>query len=216
MELLELLAHRVVEECITLFNSNSTYRKTQESKLIQELSLQCVEMQERYTALIDMGMIWRMVTPSAEDRHTQDGTPYKWSDYASKVGSIIVARHHHAERIICVNDPYDLTFSTKDDKRNIPKTYIKLSDPFPSARSFKTLLCSAGNKGRLQKLICSYLTATLHREIIYSVGSQCTNLTTQQPMSPHYSFDHSEADTVLFSIILCSYARVRLQWPCCH
>ena len=36
----ELLAHRVVEECVTLFNCNGTYRKTQKSKLIQKLSLQ--------------------------------------------------------------------------------------------------------------------------------------------------------------------------------
>ena len=35
----ELLEHRVVEECMALFNSNGTYRKTQKSKLIQKLSL---------------------------------------------------------------------------------------------------------------------------------------------------------------------------------
>lgn len=30
----ELLEHRVVEECVALFNSNGTYRKMQKSKLI--------------------------------------------------------------------------------------------------------------------------------------------------------------------------------------
>ena len=35
---------------------------------------------------------------------------------------------------------------------------MKLDDPFPSATAFKTLLCSVSNKGRLQKLMCSYLT----------------------------------------------------------
>ncbi|CAL8328785.1 unnamed protein product [Merluccius merluccius] len=34
----ELLEHCVVEDCVTLFNSNGTYRKTQKSKLIQKLS----------------------------------------------------------------------------------------------------------------------------------------------------------------------------------
>ena len=53
----ELLEHRIVEECVALFNSNGTYRKTQKSKLIQKLSLQSVDLQEPYTALIDMGMI---------------------------------------------------------------------------------------------------------------------------------------------------------------
>ncbi len=39
---------------------------------------------------------------------------------------------------------------------------------------------------------------TADAEIIYSVGSQCTNLSTKQPMA-NYSFDQSEADTVMFS-----------------
>jgi hypothetical protein len=210
VDLNDLLEHRVVEECLALFNSNGTYRKTQKSKLIQKLSLQPVDLQEPYTAVIDMGMIWRMATPSAEDRQTQLGTPYKWSDYVEKVSSIILARHSNAERIICVNDPYDAPYSTKDDERDlrvqgkehIPNTYMKLSDTFPSAQAFKTLLCSVSNKGRLQTMICAYLTdlaESVDAEIIYSVGSLCTNLSTKQPME-NYSFDQSEADTVLFSM----------------
>ena len=92
----ELLEHRVIEECVGLFNSNGTYRKTQKSKLIQKLSIQPVNLQEPYTALIDMGMIWRMATPSAEDWRTEDGTLYKWSDYVHHVSSIIFTRHHNA------------------------------------------------------------------------------------------------------------------------
>ena len=119
VDLHELLEHHVVEECVALFNSNGTYRKTQKSKLIQKFSLQPVDLQEPYIALIDMGMIWRMATPTAEDRQTQDGTPYKWSNYVQKVSSIIFARHNNATRIICANDPYDTTYSIKDDKRDL-------------------------------------------------------------------------------------------------
>lgn len=144
----ELLEHRVVEECVALFNSNGTYRKTQKSKLIQKLSLQSVDLQEPYIALVE-GMIWRMATPSAEDQQTQDGTPYKWLDYVHKVSSIILARHGDVNRIICVNDLYDAAYSTKDDEQDlrvqgnahVPNTYMKFGDPFPSARAFKTLLC---------------------------------------------------------------------------
>ena len=111
--------------------------------------------------------------------------------------------------ISCVNDPYDAANSTKDDERDlraqgkahIPNTYMKLDDPFPSARAFTTLLCSVSNKRRLQKLICSYLNdiaQTVDAEIVYSVGSHCTNLSTQQPMQ-NYCFYQSEADTILFS-----------------
>ena len=38
-------------------------------------------------------------------------------------------------------------------------------------------------------------------EIVSSVGSHCTKLSTQQPME-NYSLDQSEADTVLFSTAL--------------
>ncbi|KAK7068464.1 hypothetical protein SK128_003533 [Halocaridina rubra] len=76
-------------------------------------------MQEPYIVLIDMGTIWRKAIPSTEDRQMQDGTPYKWLDYVHKLSSIILARHGNAERIICVNDPYDAAYSTKDDERDL-------------------------------------------------------------------------------------------------
>ena len=79
---------------------------------------------------------------------------------------------------------------------------MKLSDHFPTAQVFKTLLCSSSNKkGWLQKVICDYLTdlaKSVDAEIVYSVGSHSTNLSTQQPME-NYSFDQSGADTVFFS-----------------
>ena len=34
----ELMKHRVSEECLTLFNANGTFRKTQKSKLLQKLA----------------------------------------------------------------------------------------------------------------------------------------------------------------------------------
>ena len=136
-------------------------------------------------------------------------TPYKWSNYVQKVSSIIFACHNDATRIICVNDPYDTACSTKDDERDlrvqgrahVPNIYMKFNDTFPSARAFKTLLCSTSNKGRLQKLIRRHMTdlaQSVHAEIVYSVGSDCTNLSTQESM-PDYSFSQSEADTILFS-----------------
>ena len=77
----------------------------------------------------------------------------------AKMLSIILARHGDADRIICVNDPYDVAYSTKDDERDmrvqvkahVPNSYMKLADSFP-ARAFKTLLCIVSNKGRLQKI----------------------------------------------------------------
>ena len=71
---------------------------------------------------------------------------------------------------------------------------MKLDNPFFSATAFKTLLCIFSNKGWLQELICSYLTnlaQNVNAGITYSVGSHCTNLSTQQPMQ-NYRFDQSE------------------------
>ena len=153
-----MLEHRVVEECIALFNSNGIHRKTQ-----KKLSVQHVGLQETYVARVDMGIIWRMATPTADDRQTQDGTPYKWLDYVHKVSSVILARHGDADRITCVNDPHDAAYSTKDDERDlqgkvhVPNTYMKLADPFQCARAFKTLLCSVSNKGQLHKLVAATL-----------------------------------------------------------
>jgi len=99
-----------------------------------------------------------MATPSAEDRQTQDGTPYKWSDYVHNVSSIIFARHGDADRIICVNDPYGAPYSTKDDERDmrvqgkahVPNTYMKLADlsPVPE-RSKRSCVASAINDMQL-------------------------------------------------------------------
>jgi len=66
---------------------------------------------------------------------------------------------------------------------------------------------SVSNKGWLQTLIHSYMTSltqNAHVEIVYSVGSHCTNLSGQQWL-PDYSFDQSEADTIFFSVytVLC-------------
>ena len=77
-----------VEECVTLFNSIDTHRKMRKSKVIQNVPLQYVCLQEPNVALVDMGMIWRKAIPSAEGQRTQHGTPYKWSDYVHKVSPL--------------------------------------------------------------------------------------------------------------------------------
>ena len=127
-----------------------------------------------------MGMIWRLASPTVEDREKGDGSPYTWSDYTKKIASIILARHMDAITIICINDPYDYTDSIKDDESelriqgqgHIPNVFMKADDQFPSSREFKTILCSAGNKKRLQTLINAQLSEfskSIKQELLYSV-----------------------------------------------
>jgi len=66
----------------------------------------------------------------------------------------------------------------------------------------------------MQKLIGSYLAdfaRNTNIDVIYSIGSHCTNLSSQQNMD-QYSFDQSEADTIIFSFyaVLRESARVWL------
>ncbi len=142
------MKQRLTEEYLSLFNVNGTFRKTQKSKLLQKLTQQPLDVPS-YTALVDMGMIWRLASPTMEDRENGDGSPYTWGDYTNKISSMILARHMDATTIICVNDPYDHTDSIKDDERelriqgqgHIPNVFMKSSDQFPTAREFKTILC---------------------------------------------------------------------------
>ena len=56
VDLSELFEHRVIEESMALFHSNGTYRKTHKSNLLRKLFLQSAHIQEKHTALVDMGM----------------------------------------------------------------------------------------------------------------------------------------------------------------
>ena len=118
VDLNDLLEHRVVEECTSIFNSNGTYRKIVKSQLTQCFKFVSTDIQGPYTALVDMGMVWRMAVPTTEDR-SDDNSKLKWFNYGENVCSIIFSRHTNAERIVCVNDEYDTPYSIKDDEREL-------------------------------------------------------------------------------------------------
>ena len=155
-----MISNHLTAECLPLFSANGSFRKTHKSKLLEKLTHQLVYVPS-CIALIDMGMIWRFASPTAEDREKGDGTRYTWGDYSQKVVSIILARHVNATKIICVNDPYDHAQSIKDKEHDlhvqgeghIPNVFMKSSHLFPSPHEFKTLLCCPGNKKHLQNLI---------------------------------------------------------------
>ena len=67
----EVLDHRVTDECLPIFNVNGTFRKIQKSKLLKCMDYSEVEAPVRYTAIVDMGFIWRLATPTKEDHEKQ-------------------------------------------------------------------------------------------------------------------------------------------------
>ena len=115
-----------------------------------------------YTAIIDMGLIWRKTTPTTEDREKPDGTKFTWGDYAEKLVNFVLDRHQNTERIILVNDSYQQSHSIKDSERllsqktqSVKNVVVKSEDRFPSSRDFYSLLEKSENKSRLQAFIHS-------------------------------------------------------------
>ena len=73
----KIFHHRIAEHCLSIFNANGTMRKCQKSKLIDNLKF--VEINpSQYTAIVDMGMIWRTAIPNNDERQKIDGTEYTW------------------------------------------------------------------------------------------------------------------------------------------
>ena len=94
-------------------------RKTCKSKLLEFFDLDpVVRKPHNYVSLVDMGLIWRLATPTPEDREAKkrDGSLYCWSDYLQKISSLIFSRHSEAKMIILVNDKYNIELSIKDDE----------------------------------------------------------------------------------------------------
>ena len=142
IQLESVLESRVTEECLSLYNVDGSMRKTGKSKLLELFNLDPVDEEPRdHVSLVDMGMIWRLATPTPEDREARkrDGTEYRWSDYLEKICAIILSRHADARLIILVNNKYYLPFSIKDDENDrrpgkhphIPNVFPKPGDTFP-------------------------------------------------------------------------------------
>ena len=214
-----ILEHRVTDECLSLYNVDGSMRKTTKCKLLDYFNLQPVQYRiTQYASIVDMGLIWRLATPTADDREKKrrDGVEYKWKDYLEKIVNLIELRHSGAELIIIINDPYKLPFSIKDDEHNrrleghtgAGNVFPKPHDKFPAPSEFNSFLCYSGNKVRLQDLVKTSLKQSARADcIIYCVDGESTNLGTGVNSDFHFDFNHAEADTM----ILTAYAQLRDQ-----
>ena len=218
LQLEEALDGRVTEECLSVYNVDGSMRKTAKSKLLDLFNLDPVaERPRHHISLVDMGLIWRLATPTPIDREERkrDGVDYSWNDYLDKICTTILSRHADANLIILVNDKYDLPFSIKDDEHDrraakfphLPNVFPKPADTFPVAAEFNKIMVNSANKVRLQKLVKEQLKTYVGQgqsTIIYCEGDTSTNLNTGE-VSREYAFKHAEADTMLLS----AYAKIR-------
>ena len=62
------LAGRITEVCLFIFNVDGSMRKTAKSKLLELCNLEPVGITiYKCICLVDMGLIWRLATPTPED-----------------------------------------------------------------------------------------------------------------------------------------------------
>ena len=137
---LEILVEKwVTEECLSMYNVDGSLRKTAKSKLLQSFTREPQLNPNEFTSLVDMGLIWRLTTPTSDDRDgkKRSGVEYTWKDYLDKICSIVFARHSNAIKIILINDKY-VGSSIKDDEHdrraakyaNLPNVYQKVVTSF--------------------------------------------------------------------------------------
>jgi len=177
----DVLQHHVTSECLSISNANGTFQKSQKSKLLQTLAMNVIPEPEVYTSIIDMGLIWRLSTPSMEDRGRAWERSIPGVTNAKKMMNLVLRRHGNAGRIICVNDSYDQNYinSIKDRERilrqkqlPIRNVFMKAEDKFPSTRDFHPLLSKSENKIHLQAFLQNEFqrtATTTDTEIIYCV-----------------------------------------------
>ena len=211
--LFDILQHRVTTECLSLFNPNGAMIKTQKSKLLESFTFNQLDASKmnHYAALVDMGFMWRLCFPSAEDREKNDESHFTWRDYASKIFTTITGRHTNADVIIFVNDPYDLTESLKSEEHENRKSnfyihgsrnvHIKPMDKLPNKTNLASFFANKSNKMRLQEYLKNEFRSKVKsfpgKTFIYSVQRECENLRSGSKM-PDYECNHQEADTIIF------------------
>ena len=113
-----VLNGRTTEEYLQV---DGSMRKTVKSKLLDLFNLDPIgENPNEYISLVDMGCIWHLATPTPEDSESkkQVGSEYQWIDYIEKISAIILSCHSNTNRMILVNDRYDLINSIKDDEHD--------------------------------------------------------------------------------------------------
>ena len=172
----ELFCNRVTYECLAAFHFGSSMQKTQESKALEKCNMSPTANSPReYICLVDMGFIWRLTTPTPADRDIvcRCGSKYTWGDFCKKVVSIIVSRHSSATKIVCVNDVYNLEYTTIDDEQDRRSKSMKNIPNIPIFHSIYEY-SNSSKKVRLQQFIEMKLkeySNTTVKEII-----QCTSL----------------------------------------
>ena len=110
------------------------------------MRLSCVYC-SKYISIVNMGLLWRLSTPSSVNKIRGDGTVVKWKNYVCKVFDTIVRRHPSAFMNTTVNDFFgnDVINVEDRDRQKRSATHVggqmKISFPtkerrFPGTKKF--------------------------------------------------------------------------------
>ena len=83
----EIMKHRLTEECLigTLQCQWDLQKNSKKQTSPEADTIATIDNILHYTAMVDIGMICRLATPTVEDRDNSDGSPRTWGDYANKM-----------------------------------------------------------------------------------------------------------------------------------
>ena len=169
-----------------------------------------------YIAIIDAGYLWRLSTPKSDEYQKDDGTRFKWHDYAVKLFELNRSRHPNAKSFIWVNDYYgsdvvnikDSESQTRKQKFSggeSPNVFPAPDKELPSIRLFKVFKNNA-NKQRLQ----TFLRQEFHElcmqngvSMVYCTRETSVDISSPVPREkPEYDNEKVEADNAIFYIYI--------------
>lgn len=81
---------------------------SKKSKILQKMHLKSVDY-SKYITVVDMGLLWRLSTPSPADRGKGDRIVYIWKNYRDKVFGTILKRHSSVSMGLAINDYYGIS-----------------------------------------------------------------------------------------------------------
>ena len=201
-----VMEYRLTDVCLAIFNINGSMRKPLKSILVECFTLKETTVDNRMVVLVDMGMLWRIATPTSTD---YSSGCFTWGDYASKLFQVIILGHPTAEEYHLINDRNDITFTLKYSEhlrrkeqyfcgsRNV---FFEPKNKVPPAKSFKSFFSNDGNKVRLQEFLFrefQHLAKKHDKSIVYTLKDKCYDLNPLDTKEEFTCHQH-EADTRLF------------------
>ena len=163
-----------------------------------------------------MGLMWRISTPSSEERCKRDGTNFTWGDYAEKMFNLILMRHCKATEFFAVNDYYGSDVINPKDGDHIKgggnylgghtkNIFPSIKRDFPGAKELQDFFRNPLNKIRLQAFLKDYFKTRckdINKRFIYLERNNSEDISRDNLKKSVQRFDcsHLEADTAMLYV----------------